>query len=133
MSRSTRAKILHFALVALIGFGWLAAARLSWVELQSAQGCPKAGPVPICFVVLAGYSALAVSLLAPTPWVWVGLLLAGGPAIVGTTLQATVGDACPVGPAGVPLCYVSLAMVLVFVGLFFGARRLNRLPARKSS
>ena len=49
---------------------------------------------------------------------WGGTTIAGGLAAFATVLEFIKGDVCPVGPYGIPMCYISLAFSAVIALLF---------------
>jgi hypothetical protein len=75
--------------------------------------------------------ALAVTTAKPkvnSAWVfWLGLLAAGGLALVGSGLEVIKGDVCPVAFGWLPMCYVSLAFS-VLIGILFAATTRDVTP-----
>ena len=49
---------------------------------------------------------------------WGGTTIAGGLAAFATVLELIKGDVCPVGPYGIPMCYISLAFSIVIAVLY---------------
>jgi hypothetical protein len=82
--------------------------------------------VPACYIAFAGYLMMASALVVRTarPEVnlsrmfWLGLLAAGGLALVGSGLEIIRGDVCPKAFGWLPMCYVSLAFS-VLIGIIF--------------
>jgi len=81
------------------------------------------GPIPACIIVFIGYFLALVSTviykkkyalkLFYIGWTPVFLL-----AISGVILELTRGQICPPGPAGIPKCFISLAMAILAAVLF---------------
>jgi len=118
----------------LVGFGFYSSARLAWRQWTTGEACPVVGSVPACYVAFAGYLAMAiglvVSVMLGTSWArslfYVGVGVAGGLALLGTTLELIKGNVCPrVGE--VPMCYISLAMSILIGGLFWSMTRETRI------
>ena len=67
-------------------------------------------------------AGVAVSLLKPGALgnylFWGGTTVAGGLAAYASVLELIKGDVCPVGPYGIPMCYISLAFSIVIATLF---------------
>lgn len=122
-----------YALWLLIGYGWFSIAKISLDNL-SGSPCPHVFSVPICYVVFMAYTLMALSVI-----VWhkgcrhylfvAGWTVATVIALVGTLAELTTGGGvCPtsgggslrggVSGGGIPLCYVSLALLVVILGLF---------------
>ena len=80
--------------------------------------------MPACYVAFAGYLAMLIGLVTVSTGLqlhrvfYVGLLVAGGLALLGTVLELVNGNVCPrVG--SLPMCYISLAMSIVIGVLFW--------------
>ncbi|VAV86592.1 hypothetical protein MNBD_ALPHA06-1805 [hydrothermal vent metagenome] len=112
----------RFALVLLTGFGVFAGANLSWQQITIGDICPMLGPVPACFVVLAGYALMLVSVFVVVRMrkllFFAGWVPVMGLASIGVVLELLQGDICPPGPAAIPQCFISLAMVVLCLLLF---------------
>ncbi len=132
MMNSTTARIILWALV-LVGF--FGAAKISYTNLTG-NACPYIGFIPVCYLVLAGYGLMILSLLIPhigckhyffcAGWGTAFLI-----ALVGSVAEiAAGGGVCPsTGGQGirgassasigsVPMCFISLAMLIVILVLF---------------
>lgn len=138
MNHQTRGWV-DYALWVLIAFGLFNITKIS-MENLSGNPCPHVLSVPICYVVWIGYALMALSIV-----VWhkgcrhhffvVGWGLAAVIALIGSIAEATSGGGvCPTSGGGslrgeatgtgIPLCYVSLLMLLLILGLFmFGPYR----------
>ncbi len=110
------------ALLMLVGLGAVSSFRLAFFQWATGEACPVVGSVPACYVAFAGYGLMLIGLIAA--WAKgrrtmfrLGIAIAGGLALVGSTMELVQGDVCP-RAGSVPLCYVSLAMSLVILWLF---------------
>ncbi len=107
-------------LIAATGFGAVSSGLLAFNEIRSGNICPTLGPVPLCYVVFAGYAAM---FLAASFGVAryrrafsFGLAPVFALAAVGVVSELIIGDICPQTPAGVPQCFISLGLIcLIFV------------------
>ena len=118
---------IRIALIAMVLFGLWGAGQLSYKQYQSSEACPILGDtVPACYIAFGGYvliaAGVALSLLIPGAvggyLFWGGTAIAGGLAAFATVLELVKGDVCPVGPYGIPMCYISLAFSIVIAVLF---------------
>ena len=119
---------IRIALIAMVLFGLWGAGRLSYEQYQTGEACPILGDtVPACYIAFGGYVLIAVgvaiSLLVPggaagSYLFWGGTTIAGGLAAFATVLELMKGDVCPVGPYGIPMCYISLAFSIVIAVLY---------------
>ena len=118
---------IRIALIAMVLFGLWGAGQLSYKQYQSGEACPILGDtVPACYIAFGGYiliaAGVALSLLVPGAvggyLFWGGTAIAGGLAAFATVLELVKGDVCPVGPYGIPMCYISLAFSIVVAVLF---------------
>jgi hypothetical protein len=118
--------MIRLALVALVALGLWSAGRLAWSHYQSGEACPILGVVPACYIALGGYLLMATSVTAVIAkpdlrlsWMfWLGLVAAGGLALVGSGMELAKGDVCPKAFGWLPMCYVSLAFSVV-IGILF--------------
>ncbi len=111
------------ALLGLIALGWVGALRVSLDTIVDVKPCPQVVGVPACYIVLACYSMTALACVLQSRRLARVLFIAGWMpafllAAVGTSLEITVGQTCPRSGSGVPLCFVSLALVLSIAALF---------------
>lgn len=115
-----RLAISKLALLTLAMFGVWSAAEISYAHFFQQEECPAIGPIPACYIVLAGYLAMlgggwrssrAVFVIG---WVPVFLLAAAG------VFAEVVSESaiCPRTASGLPKCFVSLgvAMLLGLLG-----------------
>ena len=118
--------MIRVALIALIAIGLWSSARLSYRQYQSGEACPILGPVPACYIALAGYVMMSIAVAVTITrmdwnlsWVfWLGLATAGGLALLGSAMELVKGDVCPKAYGWLPMCYVSLAFSVV-IGILY--------------
>lgn len=104
------------------GLGLYAAAGLSYAHATSDFSCPMLGPLPACYLVLAGYSLVVASVwlsrrISPYAF-WIGWSPIFGLALLASLFEALQGDVCPKGAAAIAACYLSLAITAVLLALF---------------
>jgi hypothetical protein len=117
-------------LIALVLLGLWSGGRLSYSQYQSGEACPILGVVPACYIAFAGYLMMTVSLAVTAvrpdlklAWMfWLGLLAAGGLALLGSGLELANGNICPKAFGWLPMCYISLATSILIGGLFWGTK-----------
>ncbi len=96
--------------------------------------CPAVGPVPICYIVLLAYALMILSLVVNHNgckhyFFTAGWGIAFVLAVVGSAAEffTSGGGVCPssaggglrgASQGGVPMCYVSLALLVVILVLF---------------
>lgn len=121
------------SLYALVAFGFWGSGRLAWRELTTGEACPVVGSVPACYVAFAGYLAMVIGLafVKRNSWArksfYAGVLIAGGLALVGSTMELVQGNVCPrVGE--VPMCYLSFGMSLWIAAAFVVTTRKQNQP-----
>ena len=118
--------MIRLALIALVAIGLWSSARLSYRQYQSGEACPILGPVPACYIALAGYVMMSIGVavaITRMPWnlswvFWLGLAAAGGLALLGSAMELVKGDVCPKAYGWLPMCYVSLAFSVV-IGILY--------------
>lgn len=122
--------ISRVGLIVLSALGTIGGAQLSFSHLIHGEICPMIGPVPACNIVLVGYSLILLATMTQTHrtlvlfvagWVPVSML-----AITGVTLEILYGATCPPGPAGIPQCFISLAMSMLSLIFFIMFLRSSR-------
>jgi di/tricarboxylate transporter len=117
ISNGRRSMMIRLVLFGLVAFGVWNGGRLSYLHYHSGEACPILKVVPACYIAFSGYLMMAISLMATsvkikldvTALFWVGLLVAGGLALIGTGFELVKGDVCPKAFGWLPMCYVSLA------------------------
>ena len=108
---------------------------ISLAQLRTGDACPNLGPIPACYIVSVCYGGMAV---AAVVW-WRNLswlfFLGVTPVLIlaatGTTLELAGRPTCPVSDAGVPLCFVSLAVGCGLLLAFFIAVSLEKNTRRR--
>ncbi len=112
------------ALPGLVGGGLLSSAAMT-----SPGTCPSIGPIPACFLVLAGYAVILASVWAPPKPSGLLFIAVFMPvlalAATGVVLELTQGDVCPKA-SGVPQCFYSLALAFLSLIAFLVLRRRTR-------
>lgn len=129
LSRSaliTKVKVMNSAKLARIAMGVLATAgalsavQISYVHITGIEDCPSIGPIPACYLVLAGYLAMLVATAAMQPKLFVaGLIPVLGLATMGVGAELLSDNpVCPQTADGIPKCYFSFGMagVLTLLG-----------------
>jgi len=116
------------ALWCLVAIGLFGVVKVSYLEITDAASCPNFAGIPICYVVTVGYALMFLSLLLSQKRSWKRLFLGGWSitfliALIGTLLETINGHTCPIGFGWLPLCYVSLALCLVILGLFVAIKK----------
>ena len=122
-----------YLLWVLLAIGLLGALQVSY-ENFTGSPCPHVLSVPICYLVVIDYALMAISVI-----IWhgrfrqysfaAGWAIAGSIALIGSIAElATGGGVCPSSgggairgaptSSGIPLCYISLTMLLLIL-LFF--------------
>lgn len=93
-------------------YGAVAAFSISERHMSGVEDCPFLGPVPACYVVLAGYSVMLLSVLRPMKWLFlVGWLPVFLLATAGVTSELFSDQpVCPRTAGGIPKCYFSFAL-----------------------
>jgi hypothetical protein len=118
-----KTKYYHFTLFLLTLliclFGVYAGFSISLKNYQNINSCPTIGIVPACYVVTAGYLLMLAGTLIKSQFVFVsGFLPVFLLALAGTGMEILNHHVCPQNAGGTPMCYYSLALV-VLVGLSF--------------
>ena len=120
--------VFRILLIGLASMGVFGGGSLSLSHFHAGDTCPVFGPIPVCYLVFAAYSVVAISALLPTghfkKLFYVGWTPIFALAFVGAILHTFVGDTCPIGQNGMPQCYLSLALaIVIFVVAFFAWRQ----------
>ena len=125
----------RIALVAMILLGLWGAGKLSLQQYETGEACPILGNfIPACYIAFGGYILIAigaalsfmpagVDTVSTVPmWgrylFWGGTAVAGGLAAIASVMELVKGDVCPVGTAGIPMCYISLAFSIVIAVMY---------------
>lgn len=127
-------QLIYVALLALVSYGFIGAAMISYQNLQG-NACPHLLSIPVCYIILAAYGSMLVSLLIPHKGCKHHFFSMGwGTAFVIALLASiaeffTEGAICPTAGAGsmragsnlssgIPTCYISLALLVAILVLF---------------
>ncbi len=125
-------KLLNVVLWALLILGFIGAAKVSYQNFTGSP-CPHIASIPICYVVLAAYGLMMASMLIAKSGMKHYLFCIGwGTAFVialaGSVAEVTAGGGvCPTSAGtgirgatsgSIPLCFASLAMLVVILILF---------------
>jgi hypothetical protein len=115
--------IARWLLFALAIFGVVGVAPIAMQQWSGTSSCPALGWVPACYVALAGYSLVAVSVFLKGR-IRLAIFLAGfipifALAATGSGLEMLGQTACPKSTGGTPMCYYSLALAISLAVLFF--------------
>lgn len=124
-------KIIDIALLVLLAAGFLGALKVSIANFSGAS-CPQIWIIPICYVVLVAYGLMIASVLIRHNGCKHYFFCAGWGtafviALLGSIAEITSGGGvCPTSGGGirgattgsVPLCFASLAMLIVILVLF---------------
>lgn len=123
---------IYIPLLALVLIGLIGALRISYANYLGSV-CPHIFLVPVCYVVTAAYAlmflALAIAEINSKHYLFVtGWGLAFVVALAGSASEFfSGGGVCPgsggarmggASGSGLPLCYLSLAMLIVILALF---------------
>lgn len=125
-------KISDVVLWALLALGFIGAAKVSYANLTGSP-CPYLAIIPICYVVLIAYGMMIASVLIPHNGCKHYLFCGGWGAAFVIALMGSIaeisagGGVCPTTGGGgirgassgsIPLCFASLAMLVVILILF---------------
>lgn len=124
-------RIGDFVLRVLLVVGLIGGAKISYANLTGSP-CPYVWVIPICYVVTAAYALMLASIMirhhgCRHHFFIVGWGVAFVIALVGSAAELMAGGGvCPAaggsmrggGSGSVPLCYASLAMLIVILVLF---------------
>jgi hypothetical protein len=105
---------------ALVGIGLYGALNVSYLTHTGEAPCPLVAGIPICYLVSFGYLLIfsAQSLGSPA---WQKKIFYGGwilvfvIALFGVLAELLYGDICPKNNLAIPLCFVSMGLVIVIL------------------
>lgn len=124
MEKSVILRILT-AILAL--YGAYAAFTISQLHMSGAEACPTLGPIPACYLVLAGYLAMLLAAIRPMKRLfiigWLPVFLLASSGVAGEILSDS--PVCPQTLAGFPKCYFSFALASVLAALGIALFRLD--------
>ncbi len=139
-------RTIFISLLLLVLYGFFGALAISYQNFQS-NACPHLFSIPVCYVVLAAYSLMLMSLLVPYKGCKHHFFSIGwGVAFIIALLASiaeffSAGAVCPTAQAGmrggsdlsvvIPTCYISLALLVVILGLFIKGpyKKICNLPS----
>ncbi|TBR38293.1 hypothetical protein CBF23_012375 [Marinomonas agarivorans] len=144
-------QIIHIALIALVSYGFFGALYISYQNLQG-HACPHLLSIPVCYIVLAAYGAMLLSLLIPHKGCKHHFFSMGWGAAFVIALLASIaeffteGAVCPVAGSGsmragsdlstgIPTCYISLILLVAILALFIKGpyKKVCELPEEQNS
>ena len=113
--------LLRFSIIILALFGVWNVAKISMDHWAGESACPMIGQVPICYIILIGYSLIVLSMYPQLKKAVIVFLLGWLPvvlfALTGVIGELTNTFQCPQTPTGIPVCYFSAAFSLI-IGVF---------------
>ena len=118
-------------LIALMsGFALWDVFGLSVAEWSASGVCPSIAGVPACYVVTGAYLAIFTSALISKKPLYMPLFIVGagvvfGLGAIGSFIQLTGLGECPKRANGFPLCYISLSIGVLLIGLFVVREKSN--------
>ena len=128
MSRSSnkataRAFVSRLLIALVSGFALWNVVRLSLAEWSSGGACPSLAGVPACYVVAVAYLLVLLSALINKAPLYRRLFIAGAGivlslAAMGSFTQVMGIAECPKTASGLPMCYISLGLGVLLIGLF---------------
>lgn len=130
MRLRTVTKLARLSLFFLAVVGVAGVAPIALEQFLSRATCPALGPLPACYVALAGYCLMAASVFVSTA-LGSALFVSGfvpvfGLALFGSSMELFGHDACPKSSGNVPLCFYSLALASSLAALFIIDRKYRR-------
>ncbi len=112
---------IRLVIAGLALFGLVGVAPVSWLEFLHGDACPHLGPVPVCYIVMAGYGILVACAFRP---LWsaalfiVGFVPVFAFAAAGSGAELFGFEVCPRTEASIPKCFFSLALALAILAPF---------------
>jgi len=124
-------RLITFLLWALVIIGFVSAAKVSLANFNG-LACPSLFSIPVCYIITFAYGLMLGSLIVnhggcKHHFFCMGWGIAFVFAVFGSLVEMFfVGGICPSSSGGlrasssvgIPLCYMSLAILFVIVGLF---------------
>ena len=122
--------IARILLTLVVGLGVYGGVTLSFSHMETGATCPMLGPLPACYLVLAGYVLMLLAAWLPGRLrgyaFWLGWTPVFGLAFAGSVFEFMQGDVCPKSAGGIPQCYFSLAITATALVLFLWLRSATR-------
>lgn len=110
---------INILLIVLFIIGIIGAGGLVFEEIQTGNGCPKIGFIPACIVILVCFLVPFVAHLMNS-WNILYFLFTGLAFIIASAasvMQFLGNGACPKTDEGMPMCYLSLMVFSLLIGL----------------
>ena len=109
--------IFRTTIALLAGIGVLGAGRISIAQWTGNASCPRVGFLPVCYLILVGYSLIVLSMY-PRLQKTSLLFLTGYVPVIFFAITGVVGELtgilqCPNLKNGTPTCYISAALALI--------------------
>ena len=121
-----RRDLTRYLIIAIAFLGMAGVSPYSYNQFLGQFECPKAGAIPICYLVFTSYLLVLISGIRNATYsgslFWIGWTVVFGMAVTGTTLELSGQEACPL-LGGVPACYYSLAASISLLLLHLMARK----------
>jgi len=121
-------KLLYTALWSAMLIGLYGALSISYRTITGVEVCPSFLSMRVCFLVALAYSLLMVAVFlngkrwAPIVFI-ISWLVVFGFALPGSIMEFIQGNTCPRTGAGIPLCYISLALSVIVGASWAGINR----------
>lgn len=120
-------------LLLLLSIGLYGGLSVSYLTITEVARCPSVFSIPACFIVAIGYFLMFFAAVAHKQsnikWAFIlGWLPVFLLALVGSILEVSNGNTCPQSNMGIPLCYISLGLVVMVAMLYW---LLNKIENRK--
>ena len=97
---------------------------VSYNTFMNTGTCPMLGIVPACYIVTIGYSLIILSLFLKKPIMFlIGSLPVFILALFGSSYELMGQETCPRNAVGTPLCYYSLAVIIIVMISFYMWRK----------
>lgn len=118
-----RAPVSRLLIALISGFALWNVFGLSVAEWSASGVCPSVAGLPACYVVTGAYLAIFISALIGKKSLYIPLFIAGagvvlGLGAIGSFIQIMGLGECPKTSSGFPLCYISLSIGVLLIGLF---------------
>ncbi len=111
------ARAAQIVLIGLSALGTYGGGALSLGHMQTGETCPMLGALPACYIVFIGYALILCFAVFPhkvrSSVFYIGWTPIAGLATMGVILELIRGETCPPGPAGIPQCFLSLALAIM--------------------
>jgi hypothetical protein len=112
-------KSIDLLVYGLLGIVLVTAIQLVFSQWSKGGICPDILSIPACYMILLSVVLAMVAhagLIKPV-WFYVSTAIPWAIALIGTTLQFTGSVQCPQTESGIPMCFLSLGVFSVIIGL----------------